>query len=254
MGQRLSDGDRQLAGVPRKSSKIPEATVSRLPLYYRALLGLSEMDVPTVSSDQLAMMAGVNAAKVRKDLSYLGSYGTRGVGYDVEFLLRHIGKELGLEKPWTVAIVGVGNLGSALANYKGFSARGFRVAALFDADPKKIGTSVGDLTIDSVEDIESVCKKEGVEIGIVAVPAAHAQQVTDRLVAAGVKSILNFAPIEVRVPQDVVMRKVDVAVELQILAFYRRQDLTRTGISDLGDLSEFDIASAVGRATPREGR
>lgn len=251
MGQRRPDGDYKAQAAPKKFSKIPEATVVRLPIYYRALLDLSDMDVATVSSDQLAVMAGVNATKVRKDLSYLGSYGTRGVGYDARFLLRQIERELGLDKPWTVAIVGVGNLGSALANYKGFSERGFRVRALFDADPNKVGTSIGDLRVRSAGDLEAVCREEGIEIGIVAVPAAQAQQVTDRLVAAGVKSVLNFAPTEVRVPQDVAMRKVDVAVELQILAFYRRQDLTRTGIADLGDLG---IEGAVRRAEVGYGR
>ncbi len=238
MEESRSDGARASARPPRKSTKIPEATVSRLPLYYRALLGLSEMEVATVSSDQLAMMAGVNAAKVRKDLSFLGSYGTRGVGYDVGFLLRQIGQERGLDKRWTVAIVGVGNLGSALANYKGFGERGFRIAALFDADPSKVGQSIGGVPVYPADDLEEVCRREGVEIGVIAVPASSAQAVTDRLVAAGVKSILNFAPVEVHVPTDVVMRKVDVAVELQILAFYRRQDLTRTAMAGLADVAE----------------
>ncbi len=254
MGRSHVHDDHESSPASRKPSRIPEATVSRLPLYYRALIGLQDMEVTTVSSDQLALMSGVNAAKVRKDLSYLGSYGTRGVGYDVSFLLAQIGKELGLDKPWTVAIVGVGNLGSALANYKGFGARGFRIAALFDADPAKIGTNVGGITVSSMDEVEAVCKKENIDIGIVAVPAEHAQEVTDRLVSAGVKSILNFAPIEVRVPHDVVMRKVDVAVELQILAFYRRQDLTRPAIEDFREISELQVERSVSSLEAEGGR
>jgi len=214
------------------SRRIPDATVARLPLYYRALLGLAEIEVDTVSSDELAMLAGVSAAKLRKDLSYLGSYGTRGVGYDVAFLLRQIGKELGLGRSWSVAIVGVGNLGSALANYRGFAQRGFEVAALFDADPAKVGQMVGGLEVRSVDDLEKVCSAQSIDIGIIATPAAAAQEIADRLVSAGVKSILNFAPVEVRVPSDVVIRKVDVAVELQIIAFYRQRDLTQRGIME----------------------
>lgn len=212
------------------SRRIPEATVARLPLYYRALLGLAEIEVPTVSSDELAMHAGVSAAKLRKDLSYLGSYGTRGVGYDVSFLLRQIGKELGLDQTWAVAIVGVGNLGSALANYRGFKERGFEVVALFDSAPEKVGTSIAGITVSHLDDLPEVCQQRGVQIGIIATPAQAAQYVAEKLIGAGVKSILNFAPVELRVPHDAVIRKVDVAVELQILAFYRQQDLSRRGI------------------------
>ena len=128
----------------------------RLPLYYRALLETADQEIGTVSSERLAELAGVNAAKVRKDLSYLGSYGTRGVGYDVEHLLHEISRELGLTHDWPVAIVGVGNLGHALANYRGFGARGYRVVAAVDADPEKVGQSVGDLTIESLDDLPKI--------------------------------------------------------------------------------------------------
>ena len=141
-----------LAGMP-DARRIPEATVVRLPLYYRALLETADQEIGTVSSERLAELAGVNAAKVRKDLSYLGSYGTRGVGYDVEHLLHEISRELGLTHDWPVAIVGVGNLGHALANYRGFGARGYRIVAVVDADPEKVGQSVGDLTIESLDDL-----------------------------------------------------------------------------------------------------
>ena len=206
------------SGSPRR---IPEATVARLPLYYRALLEAADQDVGTVSSERLAELAGVNAAKVRKDLSFLGSYGTRGVGYEVDFLVDRITAELGLTADWPVAIVGLGNLGQALANYRGFGARGFRVLALVDADPEKVGARIGELAIESIDDLSAVVSERGVKIGIIATPAAAAQEVADRLVAAGVSSILNFAPAVVAVPDTVSLRKVDLAIELQILSFYQ---------------------------------
>jgi redox-sensing transcriptional repressor len=176
-----------------------------------------------VSSERLAELAGVNAAKVRKDLSYLGSYGTRGVGYDVEYLLHEISRELGLTHDWPVAIVGVGNLGQALANYHGFSARGFRIVALFDADAAKVGNLVGDLKIEALDDLPVLARERGVAIGIIATPAHAAQEVADRLVDAGVTATLNFAPIVVAAPPGVSLRQVDLAIELQILSFYQQR-------------------------------
>jgi redox-sensing transcriptional repressor len=196
--------------------------VARLPLYYRALLEIADQAVGTVSSEQLAELAGVNAAKVRKDLSYLGSYGTRGVGYDVDHLVQEVSRELGLTRDWPVAILGLGNLGRALANYRGFGARGFRIVALVDADPAKIGEHVGELTIEPVEALRAIVAERGVAIGVIATPAPSAQAVADRLVAAGVGSILNFAPTNVVVPPEVSLRKVDLATELQILSFYQQ--------------------------------
>src|SRR5437764_2792495 len=206
--------------------RIPEATVARLPVYLRCLLEMNDSTTITVSSERLAELAGVNAAKVRKDLSYLGSYGTRGVGYDVEYLLFQIGRELGLTQDWPVAIVGVGNLGHALANYKGFPARGFRVVALVDADPAKVGERVGELSVRHLDELPRIAADESVAIGIIATPAAAAQEVADRLVAAGVSSILNFAPALCSVPEGVSMRKVDLAIELQILSFYQLRRAT----------------------------
>ncbi len=207
------------ARPPRR--RIPEATVARLPVYLRSLLELAGSGTVTISSERLAEMAGVNAAKVRKDLSYLGSYGTRGVGYDVEFLLFQMSRELGLTQDWPVIIVGVGNLGHALANYAGFTERGFPIGALVDADPSKVGERVGELVIRSINDLDAIVAEFGTAIGVVATPAPVAQEVADRLVAAGVRSILNFAPVVVNVPADVSLRKVDLAVELQILSFYQ---------------------------------
>jgi redox-sensing transcriptional repressor len=210
---------RSVTATPRR--RIPEATVARLPLYYRALLETGERQVATISSERLAELAGVNAAKVRKDLSYLGSYGTRGVGYDVDYLLHEISRELGLTRDWPVAIVGIGNLGRALANYKGFGARGFRVVALIDADPALVGKVIGDLAVESIDDLGRIVTERGIAIGILATPAGAAQDVADRLVDAGVTSILNFAPAVCTVPEGVSMRKVDLAIELQILSFYQ---------------------------------
>ena len=207
----------------RARRRIPEATVARLPVYLRSLLEVDGEGQATISSERLAEMAGVNAAKVRKDLSYLGSYGTRGVGYDVEYLLFQMRRELGLTHDWPVAIVGVGNLGQALANYGGFGERGFPVRALFDADPARVGEKIGDLVIDPLDDLPRIVGERGVAIGVIATPAVAAQQVADHLVEAGVSSILNFAPAVLTVPDGVSLRKVDLATELQILSFYQQR-------------------------------
>jgi redox-sensing transcriptional repressor len=203
--------------------RIPEATVARLPVYLRSLLEVAETKTPTISSERLAELAGVNAAKVRKDLSYLGSYGTRGVGYEVEYLLFQISRELGLTQDWPVAIIGIGNLGHALANYRNFSARGFRIVALLDADPAKVGERIGDLVVRPLSALEEVVAADGIAIGIIATPAGAAQDVADQLVAAGVTSILNFAPAVLNVPPSVSLRKVDLSIELQILSFYQQR-------------------------------
>ena len=211
-------------GAPtRNPRRIPEATVARLPVYLRSLLEVADAHTVTISSERLAEMAGVNAAKVRKDLSYLGSYGTRGVGYDVQFLLVQINRVLGLTQDWPVVIVGIGNLGHALANYKGFGARGFRIAALVDADASKVGEIVADLPVRPITDLPDIAAEADIAIGIVATPAAAAQEVADLLVEAGVTSILNFAPAVIQVPRGVSLRKVDLSIELQILSFYQQR-------------------------------
>jgi redox-sensing transcriptional repressor len=205
--------------------------VARLPVYLRTLVEVNAEQTTTISSERLAELAGVNAAKVRKDLSYLGSYGTRGVGYDVEYLLFQMSRELGLTKDWPVAIVGIGNLGAALANYGGFGERGFPVAALVDADDTKVGTLLGEHRIRHVDDLPDLVTELGIAIGIIATPAAGAQDVADRLVAAGVTSILNFAPTVLNVPPEASLRKVDLALELQILSFYRQRGDNASGAS-----------------------
>ncbi|MEV6580678.1 redox-sensing transcriptional repressor Rex [Streptomyces sp. NPDC051582] len=240
-----------------RSRGIPEATVARLPLYLRALTALSERSVPTVSSEELAAAAGVNSAKLRKDFSYLGSYGTRGVGYDVEYLVYQISRELGLTQDWPVVIVGIGNLGAALANYGGFSARGFRVAALIDADPAMAGKPVAGMPVQHTDDLEKIISENGVSIGVIATPAGAAQQVSERLIAAGVTSILNFAPTVLSVPDGVDVRKVDLSIELQILAFHEQrkagEEAAAAGSSPApsapsGDEAVADAAGGAGAA------
>ena len=177
-------------------------------------------------------MAGVNAAKVRKDLSYLGSYGTRGVGYDVEYLLFQMSRELGLTQDWPVVIVGIGNLGQALANYGGFGDRGFPVRRPRSTPTRQvIGTEVHGVAVRHIDELPEIVAELDIAIGIIATPAAAAQDVADRLVAAGVPSILNFAPAVISVPEAVSLRKVDLAVELQILSFYQQR---RAGGPPLG--------------------
>jgi len=209
--------------APAVGHGIPDATVARLPVYLRALYALADRGVATVSSEELAVAAGVNSAKLRKDLSHLGSYGTRGVGYDVDYLVYQVSRELGLTQDWPVLIVGAGNLGRALANYGGFASRGFRIAALVDSDPTVVGSMIAGHTVRSGTDIEEVIRRLHVAIGVIATPATVAQNVADRLVAAGVTSILNFAPVVLNVPSGVEVRKVDLSIELQILAFHAQR-------------------------------
>ncbi len=246
--------------------------MARLPIYLRALYGLADHEAATVSSEELAAAAGVNSAKLRKDLSHLGSYGTRGVGYDVDYLIYQVSRELGLTQDWPVLIVGAGNLGRALANYGGFASRGFRIAALVDCDPGVVGTVIARHTVRSAADIEDVIRRFDVSIGVIATPATVAQNVCDRLVAAGVTSILNFAPVVLSVPSGVDVRKVDLSIELQILAFHAqrrggggheatlpgrrlesvpRGDLGLSVAAELGANGRLDVAAGLAAAGSR---
>ncbi len=202
---------------------IPEATVARLPVYLRALTALAEDGTVTCSSQELASAAGVNSAKLRKDLSYLGSYGTRGVGYDVAYLRYQIARQIGVTQDWPVVIVGIGNLGQALANYSGFRSRGFRVVALLDADPSRHQERIAGVAVRPFGDLDAIVAEHGVAIGVIATPAEAAQEVADRLVEAGIRSILNFAPTVLAVPAGVDVRKVDLSIELQILAYHEQR-------------------------------
>lgn len=208
---------------------IPDATVTRLPEYLRALTHLAETGVSSVSSEELAAVVGVNSAKLRKDLSHLGSYGVRGVGYDVNHLSYQISLSLGLTQDWAVAIIGMGNLGRALAAYNGFASRGVEVVALLDHDPALIGHTIGRLTVEPVADLPRIARERGVTIALLATPAASAQEVAQAVVHAGIHAILNFAPASLELPEAVQVRKVDLATEVQILGFHQQQrarDLT----------------------------
>ena len=198
---------------------IPEATVARLAVYLRVLSSLAGEAVATISSEELATAAGVNSAKLRKDLSYLGSYGTRGVGYEIDVLIGEIERTLGLTRKYAVAVAGIGNLGHALAGYGGFASRGFPVTALFDVDPDLVGIRIAGIEVHHIGQIPDVCAAREISIGVIATPGEGAQQVCDLLVRADVRCILNFAPVVLQVPVHVEVRKVDLAVELQILSF-----------------------------------
>jgi len=225
---------------PRR--RIPEAALGRLPVYLRILIDLSTEGTTQVSSEQLAELAAVNAAKVRKDLSYLGTYGTRGVGYDVAFLSYQIKRELGLNQSWPVVIVGAGNLGQALANFTGISERGFDVVGVVDKDESKIGTVVGGVRVRHADELAQIVNSHKVAIGIIATPAQHAQEAADALVRAGIGSIMNFAPTVVSVPREVNVRKVDLALELQILSYY--EQTRKNGLRSVPTGEHTEAASA----------
>jgi redox-sensing transcriptional repressor len=193
----------------------------RLPVYQRILAELVRTNVATVSSEQLASLAAVNAAKVRKDLSLLGSFGTRGSGYDPAYLIDQIEQALGVDKNWTIAIVGIGNLGRALTNSEGFASRGFNLTAIFDVDPAVIGEEIKGLRVRHMDEIATLRSSERPAIGVITTPGWAAQQVADLLVAVGVTSLLNFAPRVLTVPPHVHLRYVDLSIELQVLGFYR---------------------------------
>jgi redox-sensing transcriptional repressor len=202
---------------------IPEATVARLAVYLRVLTALAEGGRSTVSSGELAAAAGVNPAGLRKDLSHLGPCGVRGVGYEVANLRDRISGVLGVERSRACVLVGIGNLGSALADYAGFGSRGFEFVGLFDAAASRVGQRIGGRTVRPIAELEEVVAATQASIGVITTPAEVAQSVCDRLAAAGVRSILNFAPVTLAAPEGVDVRKVDLAVELQVLAFVGQQ-------------------------------
>jgi redox-sensing transcriptional repressor len=218
------------APVPKR---IPEATVLRLPVYQRILAELARGGVRTVSSEQLAELARVNAAKVRKDLSLLGSFGTRGSGYDPDFLISQIDRALGIDENWSVAIVGIGNLGRALTNSGSFASRGCHITMLFDVDPAVVGEEIRGIKVRHMEEIASLRPAACPDIGVITTPGWSAQGVADLLVRAGVTSLLNFAPRVLNVPSNVHLRYVDLSIELQVLGFYRaRQEAVEPAGAD----------------------
>jgi redox-sensing transcriptional repressor len=200
-------------------SRLSRASVGRFSLYLRHLEGLLREGVGKVSSGQLGEALGITDAQVRKDLAYLGSLGHPGIGYVTEELIGAIRRLLGVDRPWRAALVGLGNLGRALLGYRGFEQRGFRLVALFDTDPAKVGTKIGALSVHGVEAIPEVVAATGAELGLLAVPSEAAQPVADALVAAGIRGLLNFAPVMLRVPPEVRLVSVDLTVQLEQLAF-----------------------------------
>ncbi len=203
-----------------KIPKIPEMTVRRLSVYTRCLQQLEEDGIKTVSSQELAERFNFNSAQVRKDLAYFGEFGVRGIGYYVAGLKAELQRILGLDREWAVALVGFGNLGSALFHYKGFSRQGFRIAVIIDDDPAKTGREVDSVPIVSTRDMARELKTRSIQMAIVAVPVESAQAVTDQLVAAGIKAVLNFAPTRLRVGREVRLKNVDLSIELETLSFY----------------------------------
>jgi redox-sensing transcriptional repressor len=220
-------------------------------VYQRILDELVATNVTTVSSEQLAALANINAAKVRKDLSFLGSFGTRGSGYEPSFLITQIERALGVDKNWPIAIVGIGNLGRALTNSEGFAARGFNITALFDVDPNVIGEEIKGMRVRHMQEIASLRSTERPAIGVITTPGWAAQEVADLLVRVGVTSLLNFAPHVLTVPSYVHLRYVDLGIELQVLGFYRsRQDAATLGAADESD--GVPIIRSVGMSVPSD--
>ena len=204
----------------KRNDSIPEATVPRLSQYLRTLQEMQNRDIKTVSSRQLADAVGTNPAQIRKDLSYFGEFGTRGVGYDVDLLVNEISKRLGLDRSWNVIIIGSGKLGTALALYRGFEKQGFNLVGMFDSDPKVYGQDRGAGPVIPINEMESFLKQNEVHIAIITTPAEAAQSMIDRVIAAGVPSVLNFAPIVASSDKRVILRQVDLSTELMTLSFY----------------------------------
>jgi redox-sensing transcriptional repressor len=204
---------------------VPEMTIRRLSIYSRCLAQLEEDGVKTVSSQEFAERFHLNSAQVRKDLAYFGEFGVRGIGYYVANLRAELARILGLDREWHLVLVGFGNLGSALFRYRGFARGGFRVAAIVDDDPAKAGRVADGLEILPVSELPRAVRQGGLQIGVIAVPADAAQSVADRLVAAGVRAILNFAPTRLQVPRDVRLQNVDLSIELENLSFHLAQGI-----------------------------
>lgn len=207
------------APVPIAKKRISESTIHRLSMYYRALSLLQKENYETVSSKELAKREKLTPAQVRKDLSFFGSFGTRGLGYPVAELKAQIGSILGLDRSWRVALIGVGNIGSALVSYKEFAKQGFQIVKIFDNDQRKIGSNHKGITVSDIRNLEQELRDDNIEMVVIAVPATVAQYIVDDIVRAGIKAILNFAPINLKVPEDVYLRNENMSMELEYLSF-----------------------------------
>ncbi|WP_425060595.1 Redox-sensing transcriptional repressor Rex 1 [Sporomusa carbonis] len=204
----------------KENAVISKATIDRLPLYYRTLKLSQEEGIEIISSEELGRKIGVTPEQIRKDLSAFGEFGKKGVGYYVRELMRNIGEILGLNRTWNIAIVGVGHLGWALANYANFSPQGFQLRAIFDIDPEKIGRYINEVEIFHIDTMNEIISARDIQIGIITVPADHAQNIADRLVEAGIKGIWNFAPIKIDVPPNVHVISEDLSVGLSSISYY----------------------------------
>lgn len=209
-----------MSSSKRKRYKFPKTTVERLSYYFRALEDLAKRGIDTVSSEALGNKLNIKSSQIRKDLSYFGYFGKRGMGYDVRYLLKELRYILGLDREWPVIVVGAGHLGLAISHYPGFDMRGFSIKALFDVDSEKVGTDIDGIPIRHVDAMDDFIKENEIEIAILAVPAENAQNVADALVAQGIKAILNFAPVTLKAEEDVRILSVDLTTKLEALAYY----------------------------------
>ena len=212
-----------MSGSPR--GKAPQMAIRRLSMYYRTLAALREQEVESISSEHLSNLTGSTAAQVRRDLAYFGNFGRRGVGYDVQSLLVHMQGILGIGEGWPMALVGVGNLGSALLAYDGFPRQGFRIVEAFDSDPRRVGTVIRDVVVKPMDEIRETIQARKIVMALLAVPAKAAQAVTQQLVDAGVRCVLNFAPISLKVPSDVYLASVDLSIEVEYLSYLLRESV-----------------------------
>jgi len=202
------------------SSNIPDIVIGRLPIYLRALTRLAQEGHDVTSSHELGQRLGISSAQIRKDLSHFGGFGKQGTGYQISYLIEQLKQVLKVDREWDIALVGAGDLGRAVANYRGFSDRGFRIVCVFDSDPQKIGTPIGDQTVMSFEEIASVIPQRGIQVAMIAVPAQTAQQVANQLIEAGIRAILNYAPINLNVPEGVHVQHIDPVVHMQRMTYY----------------------------------
>ncbi len=216
--------DRPAESQPQPEKLAPKAVIGRVSLYLRQLEAFQRQGQDTVSSSQLGTALGINDAQVRKDLAFFGQFGYPGIGYRIEELIQAIRRILGIDRVWPTAMIGLGNLGRALLKYRGFRGRGFHIVALFDNDPKKVGSTHGGLAVRSLDDLPAVTAELGIRLAMLTVPSDAAQAVTDRVVAAGIRGILNFAPLPLVVPESVSVVAVDLSIQLEHLA-YRVQNV-----------------------------
>jgi len=202
------------------ADKIPDIIIGRLPIYLRALQRMADNGIKTTSSQELGEHVGISAAQIRKDISQFGEFGKQGTGYSIPYLLDKLREILKVDRIWDVALIGAGDMGRALANYQGFNNRGFRIAAIFDNDKEKVGKKLGDFTVQDMDVIAEAIKSQNIKVAMLTIPASAAQGVADKLIQAGVKAILNYAPISLNVPEDVKVQYIDPATHLQKMTFY----------------------------------